>query len=161
MHTVSEPTQSNVLDKKILPHHVGMTLSDVVRELAPKKGQKFTSPALVFAACAWLTRRKQESILAFYLDAQSCLIARRAITKGTLNSAVAHPREVLYPAIRYRAASFILVHNHPSGNLSPSCEDIELTRALAKAADMVGIPLVDHVIVSRSGFTSLRDQGVI
>ena len=77
---------------------------------------------------------------------------------GSLNTTRSHPREILYPAVQHLAAGFILAHNHPSGCLEPSPEDIEFTRAVARAGELMGIELYDHLIVTRDGFTSLRER---
>jgi DNA repair protein RadC len=94
-----------------------------------------------------------------YLDAQNGLIHRETISVGSLNTTRSHPREILYPAIAHLALGFILVHNHPSGSLDPSDEDIAFTRAVHRAGETVGIELYDHLIVTRAGFTSLRERG--
>ena len=83
------------------------------------------------------------------------------VSRGTLDSALVHPRGVFCPAIRDMAASVILAHNHPSGCLEPSAEDIEFTRAVKRAGELMGIELYDHLIVTRDGFTSLRERGLM
>ena len=113
---------------------------------------------------AWrLTRElghaKKEHLLGLYLDAQNGLIHRETISIGSLNTTRTHPREILYPAIVHLALGFILVHNHPSGSLDPSDEDVAFTRAVHRAAETIGIELYDHVIVAGRGFTSLRERG--
>jgi DNA repair protein RadC len=106
-----------------------------------------------------LGRAKKEHLLGLYLDAQNGLIHKETISIGSLNTTRTHPREILYPAIAHLALGFILVHNHPSGSLDPSDEDVAFTRAVHRAAETVGIELYDHLIVSRGGFTSLRERG--
>ncbi len=95
------------------------------------------------------------------LDAQNGLRQEVKLTSGTLNASLVHPREVFKAAIDHRAAAIVVVHNHPSGNLEPSREDIEITRQLCEAGKTIGIPLHDHLIVSGSGFTSLAERGLI
>jgi DNA repair protein RadC len=80
---------------------------------------------------------------------------------GSLNTTRSHPREILYPAVQHLAAGFILAHNHPSGCLEPSPEDIEFTRSAARAGELMGIELYDHLAVAREGFTSLRERGLL
>ena len=108
-----------------------------------------------------IARDKQEQLVGLYLDAQNKLIVRRTISVGSLNTTRSHPREILYPAIQHLAAGFILAHNHPSGCLEPSPEDITFTQAVARAGELMGIELYDHLVVTRNGFTSLRERGLI
>jgi DNA repair protein RadC len=102
-----------------------------------------------------LATEKQESFWVLSLDSRGRPAALACAAKGTLTSCMVHPREVFAPAIRARAASVIVVHNHPSGEPAPSEEDEELTRRLTEAGCILGIPVVDHVIVAREGFRSL------
>lgn len=95
------------------------------------------------------------------LDSKNGLKGDVRITSGTLNASLVHPREVFKVAIDYLAASIIVVHNHPSGNLEPSREDIEITRQLVEAGKVVGIPLHDHLVVAGDGFTSFAERGLI
>ena len=83
------------------------------------------------------------------------------IGHGVLNNMLVHPREVYKYAISMNAASIILIHNHPSGNPTPSIEDIEITRRLKEAGDLLGIQLLDHVIVADGGFVSMKERGII
>jgi DNA repair protein RadC len=83
------------------------------------------------------------------------------VSVGTLSSSLVHPREVFTPAISRGAAAVVAVHNHPSGDSSPSAEDREATRRLQRAGEVLGIPLADHVIVSESSFFSFRESGIL
>ena len=102
-----------------------------------------------------------EEFYVLVLDAHNGLREEIKLTSGTLNASLVHPREVFKVAIDYRAAAVVVVHNHPSGNLEPSREDIEITRQLVEAGKIIGIPLHDHVIVTGGGFTSLAERGLI
>ena len=94
------------------------------------------------------------------LDTKNRLIVDHEVSVGTIDATVVHPREVFKPAIGCSAASVIVVHNHPSGDPQPSAADIRLTRRLHAAGDVLGIPLLDHVIVSATGIGySLREHG--
>lgn len=99
---------------------------------------------------------KREHFVAFYLDTQNKLIERIIISIGTLNASLVHPREVFEPAVRLCAASVIVAHNHPSGNLEPSSEDREVTLRLRGAGKLLGVELVDHVIVTKIAHKSLQ-----
>ena len=102
----------------------------------------------------------RERFIVLCLDAQNKLIAYRELTAGTLNASLVHPREVYHVAIRTLSASIIVGHNHPSGNTEPSREDTEITRQLAEAGKVIGIPMHDHVIIAGSGHTSLAERGI-
>lgn len=96
-----------------------------------------------------------ESFWALMLDARGRPLGTARIGEGTLTACLVHPREVFAPALRSRAASIIVVHNHPSGDPEPSDEDEALTGRLAEAGDLLGIPVLDHIVVARGGFRSL------
>jgi len=108
---------------------------------------------------------KQEEVRVILLDTRNQLIANRLVTRGTLTASQVHPREVFRPAIREAAARVILAHNHPSGDPSPSKQDIEVTKTVYDAGEIIGIPLVDHIIVGNKAecgqgyYTSLRQLG--
>lgn len=127
----------------------------------PEDAVRVSSPREAFAQVRDLARAKKEHLVGLYLDAQNCLIRRETLSIGTLNTTRTHPREVLQPAIAWHALGFILVHNHPSGSLVPSRDDVEFTRAMRRAAEIMGIDLYDHLIVSSEGFVSLKEKGLL
>ena len=100
----------------------------------------------------------KEVFVAFYLDTRNKIISREIVSIGTLNASVVHPREIFRTAIIRNACSIILAHNHPSGNVKPSNEDIEVTRKLKEAGVIIGIQLLDHLIVSREDYYSFEDE---
>lgn len=102
-----------------------------------------------------------ETFLALHLDARHRLVARTEVSRGTLTSAPVHPREVFGPALRAGAAAVVVVHNHPSGDPEPSAADLDVTRRLASAGQLVGVPLLDHLVWSSGGWVSLRERGGI
>ena len=104
---------------------------------------------------------KQEVFLVVLLSSANRILREITITKGLLNSSLTHPREVFRQAIVERAASVILLHNHPSGNPEPSQEDIAITRQIVEASKVVGIPVHDHIIIAGGGFTSFAERGLI
>jgi DNA repair protein RadC len=108
-----------------------------------------------------LARAKKEHLVGLYLDAQNTLVHQETISIGSLNTTRTHPREILYPAVTHLALGFILAHNHPSGCLDPSPEDLEFTRAVRRAGELMGIELYDHLIVAERGYTSLRERGLL
>lgn len=121
--------------------------------------RRVSRPRDAFEETRDLASARKEHLVGLYLDAQNGLIARETISIGSLNTTRTHPREILFPAVSLLALGFVLVHNHPSGCLEPSEEDVEFTRSVRRAAEMMGIELYDHVIVAARGFTSLRERG--
>jgi DNA repair protein RadC len=104
---------------------------------------------------------KQETVLIILRDVRGGLIHHEKIAIGTLSEVLIHPREVFYPAVRHKAHSLIIAHNHPSGDASPSKADLELTRLLLHSSTVMGIALDDHLIVTPHTFTSLRQLGYL
>ena len=102
----------------------------------------------------------QEHFVAISLDGAGQVITSRVVTIGILNSSLAHPRETFRGAILDNAASIILAHNHPSGDLNPSANDIALTQQMAHAGEIIGIKVIDHIIVSKKGYNSLKEHGI-
>jgi DNA repair protein RadC len=102
-----------------------------------------------------------ERFLVLLLDGRHRVVREVVTSQGTLTASLVHPREVFRPALREAAAALILVHNHPSGDPAPSREDREVTVRLARAGEILGVPVLDHVIVAERGWASLRDEGVI
>ncbi|HKB70557.1 MAG TPA: DNA repair protein RadC [Thermoanaerobaculia bacterium] len=137
-------------------------------ELAARMGnealsrEKFSSPERVGEYLSRLYgRRTQESTGVLLLDAKHRLVKDRECYLGTIDRAVVEPREILKQALLEEAAAMILYHNHPSGDAAPSPEDVDFTRRLRQAADLVGVRLLDHVVVGRGGWVSLRERGLL
>ena len=102
-----------------------------------------------------LRDKKQEYFVCLTLDGANRLIAKRVISIGTLTASLVHPREVFAEAITDRAASIVVAHNHPSGNLEPSIADKEVTERLRQAGEILGIEVLDHLILGGEGFRSV------
>ena len=111
--------------------------------------------------CAPLARARVEIFRVLLLNVRHEVLRRVTVSRGSLTSAIVHPREVFRPAILASAATILVVHNHPSGDAEPSREDVEISKRLARAGELLGIPLLDHVIVARGGYASLRERGVL
>jgi DNA repair protein RadC len=126
-----------------------------------RKRPRLTGPRQAFRQVHRLGWAKKEHLVGLYLDAQNGLLHRETISIGSLNTTRAHPREILYPAVSYLALGFILAHNHPSGCVEPSTEDIEFTGSVRRAAEVLGIELYDHLIVAGARYTSLRERGLL
>jgi DNA repair protein RadC len=101
----------------------------------------------------------REHFKAAFLNTKNQIIKVATVSIGSLNASIVHPREILKPAIAASAASIILVHNHPTGDPTPSREDIEFTRRFAKCGDLIGIELLDHIVIGSDRFTSLKESG--
>ena len=119
-----------------------------------------SSPEQVFARYGPLMEDlKKEVFRVALLDAQNGLLRDVVISEGTLSASLVHPREVFKPAILESAASVILLHNHPSGDPSPSREDLRLTRQLVDCSKLLDLRIHDHVIIGRERFVSLAQRG--
>ncbi len=107
-----------------------------------------------------LEHEKRELFVTILVDVRGYVINHQIVSIGTLSSAPIHPREVFYPAIRHKAASILLAHNHPSGDPTPSKEDFDITKMLVEAGSLMGIPVNDHIIIAEQGYISLREKGL-
>ena len=103
----------------------------------------------------------QEVFGILILNTKHKIVAVHEISRGSLNSSIVHPREVFKPAVLHNAAAIICFHNHPSGDPKPSEEDIEITKRLVEAGKILGIEVLDHIIVSDEGYTSLKERGAM
>ena len=105
-----------------------------------------------------LGHKKQEHLVALYLNTQNQIIHQQTIFIGSATRSIAEPREILHYAIKHMATSLILVHNHPSGAVAPSRNDDHVTKLVKEACDLIGIVLLDHLIVSHSNYFSYREK---
>lgn len=106
-----------------------------------------------------LSSKEKETFYALHLDSKNRLVREEAVSVGTLTASLVHPREVFRGAIREAAAAVIVAHNHPSGDPTPSAEDLEVTSRLRSAGEVIGIPLLDHVIIGTDRYVSLAERG--
>lgn len=116
------------------------------------------SPEEVFQYAKDMARLRREHLRGLYLDTRNKLIRDEVIAIGTLTQSPSHPREVFHPAIESHAAAIILVHNHPSGDPSPSKDDIELTKQIHEASKILAIDVLDHVIIGNGRYFSLKER---
>ncbi|MBO8172541.1 MAG: DNA repair protein RadC [Bacillaceae bacterium] len=103
----------------------------------------------------------KEHFICLFLNTKNRVISRKTIFVGSLNASIVHPREIFKEAIRQSSASIICAHNHPSGDPTPSREDINVTKRLVKAGDIVGIDVLDHIIIGDTSYVSLKEKGYI
>jgi DNA repair protein RadC len=108
-----------------------------------------------------LTYLTQEHFVVIGLNTKNHILFKHTVTIGPLNASLVHPREVFRPLIRHSAASCIVAHNHPSGDPVPSREDIEVTKRLKEAGNIIGIELLDHIIIGLHEYYSLKEKGHI
>lgn len=108
-----------------------------------------------------LRNELREHFVGVYLNSRNNVISQETISVGSLNASIVHPREVFRPALLHAAAGVIIAHNHPSGDSNPSEEDIAITRRLHEAGKILGIDLLDHVVVAKDGYTSLRERRLL
>src|SRR5215475_2644680 len=138
---------------------------EVTRRLRSRNGASrvvLSSPEQVFARYGPLMEDlKKEVFRVALLDTQNALLRDTLISEGTLSASLVHPREVFKPAILESAASIILVHNHPSGDPTPSREDVRLTRQLIECSRLLDLPIHDHVIIGRERFISMAQRGAL
>ncbi len=128
------------------------------RRFYGSKGTIVQSPFDVIPLVQHYALENQEHFLCISLTGANEIIKIRVITIGILNSTLIHPREIFADAIKDRCASIILCHNHPSGSTEPSFEDVSLTERIVKVADLIGIKVLDHIIISRNGYYSFRER---
>jgi len=134
---------------------------ELAKRYTSQNNRKITSAEDVYSELKSFTNKKQEYFLTITLDGASHIINTRTVFIGTLNQSLVHPREVFADAIADRSAGIIIAHNHPSGTLVPSRADISITQRLKEVSKLVGIELLDHVILAKSGFYSFADEGLL
>lgn len=129
------------------------------RRLFGKQYEVFLrSPEEVFQYARDIARLKKEHFRGLYLDTRNKLLKDEIISIGTLNTSLAYPRDVFSPALENHAAAVILIHNHPSGDPSPSKDDIELTKRIYQASKILEIDFLDHVIIGDERYVSLKEK---
>ncbi|WP_410772109.1 RadC family protein [Fontibacillus sp. BL9] len=104
---------------------------------------------------------QKEHFVCLFLNTKNHIIAQETLSIGSLNASIVHPREVFRAAIKCSSASVVCAHNHPSGDPTPSPEDIRMTERLCKAGDIVGIDVLDHIVIGDGKFVSLKEQGLM
>ncbi len=127
------------------------------RILCPET-KRIKAPSDIYPYIRHFADRKQELFLSASLNGAHEIIAIRTVTVGLINRSLVHPREVFADPISDRAAAIIVCHNHPSGNLEPSGEDLEVTKRLTEAGDVLGLPLLDHIIFTETGYYSFKEN---
>ena len=125
------------------------------RYLMPADRPKIENTEDAVAQLVSIRNKKQECFVVLTLDGANRLIDNTIVFQGTLNQSLVHPREIFAKALEDRAAKIIVAHNHPSGNLEPSVDDIKITEKLKEAGRLMGIEVLEHIIVSKNGYRSI------
>lgn len=133
----------------------------LAKEQIPEKDVLNSADAVANFLQKSIGREKKEHFVILCLDSRNSLIKISRVSTGSLNANIVHPREVFKEAIQSSAAHILIGHNHPSDNPDPSPEDVALTRRLEEAAKILGIELLDHIIVTKDKFSSLKAQGLM
>jgi DNA repair protein RadC len=151
-----------MLTKQINVRRVHSELRDFVCEV-PEQFDTATmrQPSDFAKLFSFLESSPREEVWVALLDSRYALTALHHVSTGTATTSLIHPREAIGPALRLGACAIVLVHNHPSGDPSPSAEDQAVTERIMDACELVGIPLLDHIVIAQRGYTSLRGLGVL
>ncbi len=120
-----------------------------------------STPTETIPLLADIKDEKKEFFVCLYLNARNQVTHRETVAIGSLSAAIVHPREVFTVAVEHHAASIILAHNHPSGDVSPSKDDIDLTHRIREAGLILGIEVLDHIIIAAADFVSLKETGIV
>ena len=135
-------------------------LSKRIARSETRKKLNFNDPSSVAAYFTEkLRHEEQEQLFCLMLDMNNGLLGEVMLSKGTVNQSLLSPRELMIKALSYRAVHLILVHNHPSGNPTPSEEDILITKQVCEAGELIGVSVIDHIIVGDKDYCSLREMG--
>lgn len=126
-----------------------------------KQVTEIKSPQDVAELCADMQDLLQEEFRVVLLNTKNKVIGKKQIFVGTVDSSLVSSREVFYAAVQHMAANIIIVHNHPSGNPTPSREDEEATKRLAQAGKILNIPVLDHIIIGKQGYCSFKEKGYL
>lgn len=126
-----------------------------------KTGQRYTAPSQVSDTFQFLTKETKEMFITLHLDGKNRILALDIVSIGSLNQSIVHPRSVFSTACLSAATSILCIHNHPSGDPTPSSEDIAITRRLREAGEIMGIKILDHIIVGDGEYLSFVERGLL
>ncbi|GFO57324.1 DNA repair protein RadC [Geomonas sp. Red276] len=136
-----------------------MTVSETITDYL-KPHTRYTSASQVFETFSFLRQETKEYFLSLHLDGKNRVICIDMVSTGSLNQSIVHPREVFKTALLSSAACILLIHQHPTGDPTPSTEDLTITRRLMDAGDMIGIKVLDHIIIGET-YYSFAERGHI
>jgi len=133
----------------------------IVSERKMKSKAKIKAPGEVYKLVKRYAKERRELFILLTLNGANAVISISIVSIGIANRTIVHPREIFSKAISDNAAAIIVCHNHPSGSVMPSNEDKDITKRICKAGEIIGIPLLDHIIFSKADYTSLKLEGII
>ncbi len=137
---------------------------DSMYRIFEHNGLMVKSPSMIYETIKYVMQQMyqdRENMLNVMLNTKNQIIGIEIIAIGTLNACICHPREVFYPAVANKAASIIIAHNHPSGDPTPSAEDITVAQRIMDGGKLLGINLLDSIVVGADSYVSLMDDGLI
>lgn len=146
--------------RQIKAIYENLTVSEEVTNYL-KTGTRFTAPSQVYEAFSFLMQETKEMFITLHLDGKNRIICCDLVSIGSLNQSIVHPREVFKTACISNAAALILIHQHPTGDPSPSSEDISITRRLHEAGELMGIKVLDHIIIGDGEYLSFVERGLL
>ena len=160
--------ENMTLDKLMRIHGLGqakasqiLSAVELSKRYLIKQNKKITCAEDIYDELQEYKNKKQEYFIVITIDGASHIIEKRVVFIGTLNRSLIHPREIFADALTDRAAAIIIAHNHPSGQLEASLEDIAVTKRVKESAKLLGIDLIDHIIFTNIEYLSLRDEGLL
>lgn len=131
------------------------------RYLLQPRTDSLRTPEMVVSQLQFIKYEKQEHFVCLTLDGSGAIINKHTISVGLVNQTQIHPREAFVKAIKDYAVSVVFAHNHPSGNVKPSADDLRITEQLLEAGSILGIHVLDHIIIARDSFLSLKASGLV
>jgi len=146
--------------KVIRPVFETLVVNEVAANYVGRK-VRVTTSGEVFSLFSFLANETKEHFLALHLDSKNHIVCIDHVSAGSLNASIVHPREVFKGVLLSSAAALILMHNHPSGDPTPSREDLELTGRLREAGELLGIRVLDHVVIGSGCYVSIADRGLL
>lgn len=160
--------ESISLEKLMAVHGLGVAKASQIlsaielsKRYLIKQNKKITCAKDIYDELQVYKDKKQEYFVTITLDGANHIIEKRVVFIGTLNRSLIHPREIFADALTDRAASIIIAHNHPSGQLEASSEDLHVTQRIKESGKLLGVELLDHVVFTKDGFLSLADEGLL
>lgn len=168
LNTISFSNNENLLQNLLKIDGIGISKAVTIaaalefgRRQNLHRGQRILKPKDIISFVNYLAIEKQEHFICVTLSGAQEIIKIHTVSMGTVNKTLVHPREVFTKAIQDMAAAIIVCHNHPSGNVAPSEDDIETTNRLAEAASCLGIKLLDHIIIGTTDYFSFKENSLI
>ena len=134
---------------------------DLITVRSTRTPYKVSRPADVYEALKRYATSKVEKFFAISLDGQHAILHINMVSVGTTNRCMAVPRDIFHAAVKDQATALVVAHVHPSGNNSPSVEDRDVTTRIREAGEVLGIPVLDHIVFSKTGYTSFVESGLL